>query len=213
MPDVFISDEKQPLHKKQAEQPKGNTVISSQALPFFAAYSHMPQGIELQNQDQDEQIVLFLRKHFTKNLSWISLSIVLLLLPIIFLLPLGLLTMLRLFIPLNFILVFVSFYYLIVLGFIYVNFVTWFYNVGVITTKQLIDVDFTDIMYRDVAKARINEVIDVEFKQGGFSDSFFDFGDVFVQTQGSKPNFEFISVPHPDKVTDIIIGLKEQTHD
>lgn len=88
------------------------------------------------------------------------------------------------------------------------NFVTWFYNVGIVTTKQIIDIDFDDIMYREVAKVHIQDIIDAEYHQGGFLHSFFNYGDVFVQTEGLKPNFEFLSIPKPDNTTDIIIDLK-----
>lgn len=208
MPDVFVSDDNQPLPEKQHEElnkPAANP------LPFFSAYSHLPHGIKFTNQEPDEHVVLFLRRHFTKNVSWILMSILFILLPFaLFFIP-DLLPMIQSVIPFTFMLIFISFYYLIIIGFIFNNFIIWFYNLGIVTNKQIIDMDFTDIMYREVAKANIRDVVDVEFRQGGFLHSFFDFGDVFIQTEGVKPNFEFISIPHPDKVSDIILDLKKST--
>jgi hypothetical protein len=211
MPDVFVSNENKSI-------PEEKTLLSSKiplekSIPLLASFCHNPTGVTFINQEHDEKIILFLRKHFIKNISWISMGFLFLLLPIILIFPVNFIESVQSVIPLRFILVFLGFYYLIIVGFVYTSFITWFYNVGIITTKQIIDVDFTDIMYREVAKVRIEDVIDAEYIQGGFLHSFFDYGNVFVQTEGLKPNFEFHSIPYPDKTTDIIIDLKAGKND
>ncbi len=206
MPDVFLSDNKKNISGKSIHKlPESNSGVN---LPLFSAFCQYPQGIKLVNQENDEKIVLFLRRHFIKNINWISISITLLLLPIFLFLPINFFNTFQDFVPLRFNLIFLAFYYLIVFGFMLTNFITWFYNLGIITTKQIIDIDFNDIMYREVAKVRIQDIIDAEYQQGGFFHSFFNYGNVFVQTEGLKPNFEFHAIPNPDSTTDILIGLK-----
>lgn len=210
MPDVFVSEEvKTPINSKPV-QLNATELKESKHLSFFSSFCPNPTGITFKNQEPDEKIALFLRRHFIKNINWILICIALALLPIFFLFPISLFKDFQNIIPINFGIIFLLFYYLLVFSFAYVNFVTWFYNAGIITNKQIIDIDFTDIMYREVAKAGIKDVIDVEFKQGGFMGSFFDYGDVFVQTEGIKPNFEFHSIPRPNRATDILIDLKGQ---
>lgn len=210
MPDVFVNEEQpdKKADKSKDPVPVGNQQSPSGPLPFFSAYCRYPEGIQFQTQETNEQVVLFLRRHFTSNISWIITSILLILMPVVLIYILPAFNAIQLAIPTNLLIVFIGFYYLIVFGFILNNFIIWFYNVGIITNRQIIDIDFTDIMYREIAKARIQEVIDVEFTQGGVLESFFDFGDVFIQTEGVKPNFEFSRVPHPDHITDIILDLK-----
>ena len=117
--------------------------------------------------------------------------------------------------PTPYVLVLTLSYYLLVFGYAFVSFITWFYNVGILTKKRLVDIDFSDIMYKNVATARLIDIVDVEYTQGGFLHSFFDYGDVFVQTEGIKPNFEFHAVPHPSIVVNMILirmGRKEKKH-
>ncbi len=206
MPDVFVSNDKK-IDSSVAIQKTPNS-DSGSSLPLFSAFCKNPQGINFVNQEPDEKIILFLRRHFIKNINWITISIMLLLLPVFLFLPINLLDIFQDVVPFRFIIIFIAFYYLIVLGFMLTSFVAWFYNVGIITTKQIIDIDFNDIMYREVAKVRIQDIIDAEYHQGGFLHSFFNYGNVFVQTEGLKANFEFHSIPNPDSTTDILIDLK-----
>ncbi len=207
MPDVFISDDDN--QNQEVKAPNTNKLSTSEKpLPFFTSFCEKPNGIEFINQEKDEKIVLFLRRHFIKNIPWISTGIILMVLPILLIVPFNTLDPIRTVIPIRFITIFIIFYYLIIVGFMYLSFITWFYNVGIISTKQVIDIDFTDIMYREVAKVRIEDVIDAEYTQGGFLHSFFNYGNTFIQTEGVKPNFEFHSIPNPDKATDIIMDIK-----
>ncbi len=209
MPDVFVSDE--PAEKSQIIPNKVQRIMNGQSklLPYFASYCKLPEGISFENQEANEVVIIFLRRHFITNARWISIGIFLLLIPL-FIFSLASLVAINLFLPFNYLFIVTLFYYMIVIGYIFNNFITWFYNFGIITTEQIIDLDFNDIMYRTVAKARIQDVVDVEFEQGGFLHSFFDYGNVFIQTEGVKPNFEFQAVPFPDKVTDVILDLKQK---
>ncbi len=202
-----VESEKTDTHeqkKPDTPQPAGKR------LPFFSAYCHMPDGVKFLNQEPSEKIILFLRRHFITNLNWMGLSFILLALPLFLPLAAEYFSDYFLLIPLPFFIILLGFYYLIIIGYIYIQFVSWFYNVGIITNKQLVDVDFTDIMYRDIAKVRIEDVVDVEFSQGGFLDSIFDFGQINVQTEGLKSNFEFEEIPKPDRAADLILDLKEK---
>jgi hypothetical protein len=209
MPDVFVEDNSQPENQPQSTPPQpAIPPVSQKSMPFFAAYCQHPKGITFDNQEADEHVILFLRRHPITNLSWIIMGTFLLALPIAVLSIADMFTDLLFLVPLPYMLVIVGFYYLIVLGYLLLSFVSWFYNLGIITTKQIFDLDFHDIMYRNIAKSLIEDVIDVEFTQGGFLRSILNIGNVFIQTESLKPNFEFQSIPKPDKVTDIIINLK-----
>lgn len=205
-PSVFHAPEKQPVTPNPQLQEE--TPQSKKPLPLLAAFCENPVGVRVENQEAEEHVILFLRRHFITNLSWASLSLVLLVTPLLLFLAENMTGNVLSFIPVRFLLIFGAFYYLIVLGFVFLNFITWFYNVGIITNQRILDLDFRDIMYRHVAVTRIEDVIDVEFSQGGFLHSFFEYGNVFIQTEGIKPNFEFQSIPKPSRVADILLDQK-----
>ncbi len=212
MPDVFISTENStpPSHNDYTSKHVKN--VEPKSLPYFSSFCRLPEGISFESQETNERIILFLRRHFITNILWIILSILLLLLPP-FILTLNIFThFIDVLLPFRFLLIISVFYYLLIAGFVFNKFISWFYNFGIITNEQIVDVDFKDIMYRTTAKARIQDVIDVEFEQGGFLHSFFDYGNIFIQTEGVKPNFEFHAIPFPDKVSDIILDLKEKAN-
>ena len=80
----------------------------------------------------------------------------------------------------------------------------WFYNITLVTEKGVIDIDYSNLVYHDVAITNLNLVEDVNYTKIGFFRSFFDYGDLFVQTAGGKENLEAIGIPNPAKAVHII---------
>lgn len=221
MPDVFVAKEKKAPPKQSSQaitrqpSPAQPKAAPSGALRFFTAFQPKPKGLHFEDQDANEQVELFLRRHFLSNLDWIITTVVFTLIP-----PLG--SLLFLFVDLSafaipgrFTLILLLFYYLILFGYAYVNFVMWFYNVGIITNRRVIDVDLTSLTTKNVATTTLWDIKDVSYHQTGLLSSFFDYGDVFMQTEGLRSNFEFNAVPHPAKVADMISELvaDQPTHD
>jgi len=88
-------------------------------------------------------------------------------------------------------------------------FLNWYYNVGIITNKRIIDIDFHTILYKEISYTQLSHIEDVTAKSGGFFESFFDFGNIFIQTAGTEVNTEFLNIPHPSGVSKIINSLLE----
>lgn len=216
MPDIFVSNNQTPtpavkeLDKKQIVNPylvKKDTFIR-QALSSFLAF---PEGIRFVTQEPGETIVLLLRKHWITNIGWIIVTAFLIILPI-FLYPV--LFMAGIF-PIDTPLVFSTFlifsWYLLTFSYILVNFILWYFTVSIVTNERIIDVDFVNLLHKQFAETRISKVEDVTSKTGGFIKSFFDYGDVFLQTAATNSVFHFIAVPRPDKVVKIVNQLMDQT--
>ncbi len=102
------------------------------------------------------------------------------------------------------------FYYVITIGYALTELLNWFYNIGIVTKTRLIDIDYSHVTHKSIAITRIGDIVDAEYKQGGFLGNIFNYGDIFIQTEGLKPNFEFPSVPQPAEIIDIIIDLKSK---
>jgi len=199
MPDIFVTK------KIKQEKKKGEKEIT----PLSSFYkNHL--GVWFQNQEEDEEIILFLRQHFITNIPWIATSIALIFVPLVlfFLFPTtnGSFFGLSLFTA-QFTTVFIIFYYLVVLTYAFVSFITWYYNIFIVTKKRVVDIDFSDLVYHNVALTKLNLVQDIDYTQIGFVRSLFNYGDVFIQTAGDKPNFEARAVPKPAKIAQIIEDL------
>lgn len=206
MPDIFTAPKTENKTTNNINQPA--PVLPPTSPGIFSALVHHPHGFAFAHQEKDEQIILFARQHFITNFSWIATTAIALIIPVLFPFLFQLLNNLPLFsLPLNFAIILLLFYYCIVLGFAFYNFVEWFYNIGIVTQKRILDIDFMHFSYIDIAITQLPEIEDVIHRQKGFFASFFDYGDVIAHTVPGKENFVFENIPHPTQVVDILSKL------
>lgn len=189
--------------------PKATASVKKTSPHFYTSFWSHPLGVSFAEQESGEEIVLLLRRHFVTNFPWMVFAIILSILPIFFPffaaffpfpLPsgstLGLVT---------------AFYYLLIFGFVLINFTLWYFHIGIITNLRVVDIDLDGILYRQVTEAKIENIEDVTYKQVGFITSLFNYGDVTVQTAGTEENIEYDRVPKPSQVADIIGDLSQQS--
>lgn len=177
--------------------------LPSQVHNPFSSIMFCPENLRFETLDNDEKVVLFLRKHFITNLGWILMSIIMFLVP-------NVVSNLSLFdeTPLNFKIVFALIWYLISTAYVLENFLTWLFNVYIVTDERIIDIDFYNLIYKEVSDANIDKIQDVTYKMGGVIRALFNYGDVLVQTASEVPNFEFLAVPRPDHVVKVLQDLR-----
>ncbi len=174
-----------------------NQVQSHQALHSYCMYP----DVSFDTQAADEQVILVLRAHPVTQISWIFntflFSVVLILVQ--FVLP-DILALRQI--------IFFNFFAVVfILSYIWINFLNWFFNVGIVTDKRIVDIDFYSIIYKELTKAELDKVEDVTARSGGYFESFFNYGDILVQTAGTQENIEFINIPNPSGVIEVINGL------
>ncbi|RJQ38408.1 hypothetical protein C4559_01280 [Candidatus Microgenomates bacterium] len=215
MPDIFIPDNKTEEVKKETRRDLSEVIPHH--VRHFASFYEKPTGIFFKNQEADEKILLFLRRHFITNISWIFLSIVFLLLPFaLFFLNLADTLPFLSSLPSQFIFAIAFLYYLIIFNYILVNFITWFFESSLVTQRRIVDIDFSDLVYHDVAVTKLSLVEDVNYTQTGFLRTFFNYGDAYVQTAGEQKHFDFLAIPNPGKAVHIIqdlIGKRREIHE
>ena len=159
-------------------------------LKFYSSLCVKPSGVRFENQEFDEEIVLLVRRDFITNVPWILASLILIFIP-------PLISIFSDFfapfiqISLETQLVVILFYYLTIFGFIIIEFTIWYFNVGLITNKRIIDLDVSGILYKHMSETRLNLIEDVSYAQVGSIRSIFNYGDVLMQTAGTLTNFEF----------------------
>lgn len=177
----------------------------------LASFALDPKGVYFATQGTSEEVHLFLRRHFATNIPWILASILLLLSPPLILPFLGEAIPFTSNLPLGSAVILLLFYYTIIFGtVIFTNFINWYFNVYIVTNERIIDVDFVNILYREVSGTRLNLIQDVTVKAGGVVRAIFNYGDVFIQTAGTEVNFDFHAVPHPHEVAREIEKLMEE---
>ena len=168
-------------------------------------------SITFSDQRTDELIKLVLRKHPITNVPWIVLTILALFVPI------GLHTLViqteiipttnylyELFSNAEISLIYVL-YYLAIFYFAFYNFLGWYFNVLIITNQRIVDLNYDPPFNRQMTQAQLEEVQDIRHTQRGTLAIAFNFGDIFIQTAGTKQNILLRRIPKPYQTHSIII--------
>ncbi len=172
----------------------------------FAVFAPQPQGVSFDLQEDGEKIILLLRAHLITLVPALFLTIVLFLVPLF--LP-AVFAFLRVDIlsVLNSLQIFLLsvFWYLLVFLYAFYKFIFWFFNVYIITNERILDFDFKGILHKETSFAKLNQIQDVSPKTIGFFGTFFNYGNINVQTAAERPEFEFLSVARPELVAQEIL--------
>lgn len=221
MPDVFVAEKKEKKPPVTATQTMAKPAVQGKAenlaklekekikkimrrnLPqFLSSFITGPKNLRFETQDREEKIVLLLRRHPLTLIPWLLLVVLMVIAPLF--VPK---TFASDFIPANFLLVCYLTWYLIVFALAFERFLTWFFNVNILTDERVIDIDFPSLLYRDISQMKIDKIQEVSTKTGGYIRSLFNFGNVLIQSAGQIPEIYFEDVPNPEQVSRIINDL------
>lgn len=198
MPDIFTASKNNVPLKKTLYKDLPSAVHNPLSSIVFC-----PENLKFETMDNDEKVILFLRKHWITNLGWIVMTLILFLVPT-FVSTISILDD----VPANFRFMFILIWYLISLAYFMESFLTWFFNVYIVTDERIIDIDFYNLIYKEISDANIDKIQDATLKMGGAIRVLFNYGDVLIQTASEVPNFEFLAVPYPDRVVKILQDLR-----
>jgi len=208
--EFVLNDESK--EKASAKTPEASFAPQKHAIKhhnsphFYSSLVHYPKNVRFSDQEENEEIILIIRRHFVTNIPWLAAVIILAILPftlfpIIFSFsPFPVLSAQTIFLI-------TFFYYLIIAGFVLLQFTLWYFHIGIITNIRIRDIDIHGILYKDVSEAKNEFIQDVSYAQIGFVRSIFNYGEVSVQTAGTKPNIEFDKAPRPAEISRIIGDL------
>ena len=151
----------------------------------FSTFALSPMGISFDSQEAGEEIILLLRAHSITLLPAAVFILFLLSMPVILFNILGFFSLSPIFLltPIQLLLILI-FWYLLVFAYAIYRFIFWYFNVYILTNERIIDFDFRGILHKQTAFAKLNQVQDVTPKMVGFFSTFFNFGDIYIQTAG-----------------------------
>ena len=209
MPDIFVATKKKETArtkkvtvKRSEAEIKKKKVVDSKVANVLSTFVFKPKNIRFETQEKEEKVVLFLRRHLITNVSWVLLACLLIVAPV-FVQRFSLLN----FLPERFQFITLLSWYLVTTGYVFKKFLTWFFNVNIITDERIVDIDFPSILYRHISSTKIDQVQDVTIKVGGFARSLLNYGDVSIQTAGAEPEICFEAVPRPEQVSKLLYEL------
>ena len=166
----------------------------------FYSYNLNPQ-INFDTHEEGEKIILLLRSHPFTQVGWILNAIFL------FVLIFALNFFIQNFFNLLQIFILNIFAVVFILSYIWISFLGWYFNVGIVTNKRVIDIDLHAVIYKEITDAQLGKIEDITVKSGGYLQSLFDYGSIFIQTAGTAVNVEFNNVPRPTDAVQVINKL------
>jgi len=213
MPDIFISEKKDPQETPEPKVPvTPNEIPTTEAIKRkfpghrhgrFSSFSLYPDNVSFETKDKEEKIILMLRQHPIVNLKWILTTLFLLTGPTF----LGIFGIFA-YLPTGFPLVLSMSWYLVTSAYAIEGFLNWYFNVYFITTARIVDVDFFNLINKRVSNAEIEMIQDVSYATGGVLRTMLNYGDIFIQTAAEVSEFDFLAVPNPEKVAKILDDLR-----
>lgn len=92
-------------------------------------------------------------------------------------------------------------------AFLFFIFIDYYLDVWVITNERIVNIEQRGLFKREISELRLEKVQDLTTEIGGIISTLFDFGDLYVQTAGKRERFLFKSIPHPERIKDVILVL------
>jgi hypothetical protein len=178
-------------------------MIDGKTANSLSAFLARPKVFTFDNREDEEEIILVLRRHWFTNLHWILLCILMLFAP-------SLLSFIPLlgFFPGRYQFVFILFWYLITLAIAFEHFLSWYFNVFVITEERVIDIDFNNMLSTKFSEAKISMIQDVTSTKGGVSQTIFNYGTILIQTAAEIPVIQIELIPNPSLVIKVLQQMR-----
>jgi len=179
------------------------------SLGFFPSLIDCPTKIKFADQEKDEVIELFLRRHWVTNLSWLVLTILAIALPFIFTKINEVLKLVQITVPSQLVISAWVLWYMLVVAYILENFLHWYFNIYIVTNTHLVDINFYNLLSRDATEVRLEDVQSSKPQVQGVLGSLFNYGDLTIETAAERQQIHFADVPKPDFVRERIQDLQE----
>ncbi|MBU0614098.1 hypothetical protein KJ766_02305 [Patescibacteria group bacterium] len=166
---------------------------------------------DLPNHERDEKTQLFLRRHWIIVVGITLNGVLFALLPILFYVALKIFDF-----PLStgslanlFIAMMLCVYIIFVCVILMTQFTDYYLDTWIVTNSRIINIEQMGLFSRAISELRLHQIQDVTSEMHGVLQTFFTYGNVFIQTAAAKERFNFKTIDDPEIVKEKIIRLTE----
>jgi len=164
--------------------------------------------------DNDEKIVLEVRRHWFVLLAQSLPLVFLVFFPLIIKIALGVMGLSDIVILSKNIETLITIITAVWVWFIWVAFfILWtdyYLDILILTNKRIIDIEQKGFFSREISTFRLDRIQDITVDVNGVIPTFFDFGDIHIQTAGEVPEISVKSIPDPHKVREIVSRAQDE---
>ncbi len=172
----------------------------------------MLSKFELPNKRPDERIVLTLRRHWFVLFMLFVKTIFFFLLPLVFFIVLKIESpdLLSNDILKPILILSGSLYYLFTWMLFFNSFVDYYLDIWIVTNQRIINIEQKNLFHRVISENNLERMQDITSDVKGFIPTFLNFGNIYVQTAGTKEHFVFKDIPDAHEVTQQILKLVQE---
>lgn len=88
----------------------------------------------------------------------------------------------------------------------------FYFDILIVTDRRLVDIDQEQLFFRRINELSLADVEDASSIIKGIFPTIFGYGNLEIQTAGTKDNFSVCNVLHPYELRSLILELAEQAH-
>jgi len=170
-----------------------------------------PRNTSYQGRDEDENVILVVRKSLIAIYGWVFTFILFLIIPLLLVPMLSDLEFEgRKLLGTGFIYCLTAFWYLFSFGFAFQSFLNWYFEVLLVTNKKVIDIDHA---CTNISETTLRNIQDVTSKMHSNWEHVLNIGSVHIQTAAEREEFEFDFIDNPSFVRDAISDLIAEQKD
>jgi len=161
---------------------------------------------------EDEKIVYFTRRHWASMLFNFFIMLAMAILPILlFFMILITADISMSVLSINIVTIVAAVYYLVLASYILTQWIDYYYDILIITQKEIIDINQDGIFNREINEISIINVQDVTSHVKGFFPTLFAYGDVIAESAGERTQTYIINnIPNPMEVASRILEIHDQ---
>ena len=97
----------------------------------------------------------------------------------------------------------------VIFAYIWLNFLRWYFEVGIVTNERIVDIEFKSILYKEVSITNVDNIEEISSRSGGYIGALFNYGNVHIKTAGANEDIEFMNVPNPTAIIKLINRLTD----
>ena len=160
--------------------------------------------IDFEGRKENEKVLVFTRRHWFILINPIVGGFFASLLPFIFII-LGAGLLIKYNLSAVFTLIWLV-YLMIIWFFIFYKLTMYALDTWIVTNERIVDTVQKALFTRKVSELHLSSIEDISVNTNGFIQSYFDYGNIEIQTAGTAQRFLFEETPKPLKIKDIIMN-------
>jgi len=103
-----------------------------------------------------------------------------------------------------------SFFAIVIWLYIFIIWIDFYFDVWIITTNRIVNIEQKALFMRHISELKFSKIQDVSIEVDGFIPTILNYGDVHIQTAGTRGRFLFHKVPNPYRLKSLIMNMQSK---